>query len=99
MSLTRAIRRAAFRKQGREWTGKTVPHRVDDYGYVALHPTRGWRSVSAKRLYAQRAMAEMLDHVLPAFVRRSKPFDPALNRHTGKPHQHAREIARNQRSA
>jgi len=26
-------------------------------------------------------------------------FDPRINRHTGKPHEHAREIARNQRRA
>jgi hypothetical protein len=33
----------------------------DNEGYDALHPTRGWRRFSAKRLRAQRRMAEILD--------------------------------------
>lgn len=28
-----------------------------------------------------------------------KPFDPAINRHTGEPHAHSREIARRARQA
>lgn len=28
-----------------------------------------------------------------------KPFDPKINRHTGKPHEHRREIARRARCA
>lgn len=28
-----------------------------------------------------------------------KPFDPVINRHTGKPHEHRREIARNLKRA
>lgn len=28
-----------------------------------------------------------------------KPFDPVINRHTGRPHEHRREIARNLKRA
>jgi len=32
----------------------------EDGSYSVLHPTRGWRSVSARRMEAQRRMAQLL---------------------------------------
>lgn len=58
--LTRKIRRAYAKRGGKEWQSKETPFRHDRSGYSALHPTKGWRRISFKRLEAQRRMAQLL---------------------------------------
>lgn len=60
-SLSRKMNRAACRRSGIEYNRKDRIYIMDDNGgYDALHPTRGWRHISEKRLSAQRKMAEIL---------------------------------------
>ena len=64
MSLARAIRRRRARKNGTPWPGKPTAYEARGEGYLALHPTKGWRLFSASRLRAQarlRAMAELIN--------------------------------------
>ncbi len=62
-SLTRQLRRAqvgakAFnRARGR----RPQPTRVEETRYWALHPTKGWRRFSNKRVVAQYLMARLLN--------------------------------------
>lgn len=63
-SYLRNLRRKHLRKYGLHTPlDLTIQHEdhVDVY-----HPTKGFRSVSMKRFAAQTAMAQMLDHVIPA---------------------------------
>lgn len=61
-------------------------------------PTLGWIRFSAARLAAQRTLAALLDHVMPDRPERTaREKSGHINRHTGKPHQHQREMARRQR--
>lgn len=54
------------RKFKREQPGYESPAQqyraMPDGGYAVLHPTKGWRSVSPRRLRAQKRMAELLGH-------------------------------------
>ena len=56
---------------------------------VAAQPTgRIYGAANIKRYLQQRGRSQ-----------RSGSFDPVLNRHTGAPHEHAREKARRERQA
>jgi hypothetical protein len=51
MSLTRRIRRAQFRKNGKPWPTRERTFIVhDDGGYSVLRPTKGWIHVCAARV-------------------------------------------------
>lgn len=64
MSISRQFRRAICRKTGKEWLGKPTPFRVHkNGGYDALHPTKGWRRISARRLRAQTRLRNMIERV------------------------------------
>lgn len=60
-SIARKMIRAAKRRTGtkpdkdRPWTTD-----IRDDHYVVLHPTRGWRRISNRRVEAQRRMAHLL---------------------------------------
>ena len=53
--LRRIQRKAAFKTEAAPWQFRPLP----DGGYVALHPTRGWKRFSGKRLAAQGRVAQM----------------------------------------
>ena len=40
--------------------GQPIYKDVSPAGYTVLHPTKGWRRISAKRLRAQHRMAQLL---------------------------------------
>jgi hypothetical protein len=57
----RSMRRAAARRSGAEPVRKeqlTIIH--DDGGYSVLHPTKGWRRFTARRLAVIQRTAAML---------------------------------------
>lgn len=65
MTSIRSMRRNAARKTAEGWQG--LPQYTEFHGeegdisgYTTLHPTKGWRTVSTKRLRAQARMAQML---------------------------------------
>lgn len=73
----------------------------NEIGYEVLHPTKGWKRVSASRLAAIKAMNLLMRRLSDTarFVNadappRKLPFSPKINRHTGFRHSHVREIAR-----
>ncbi|QDP53752.1 MAG: hypothetical protein GOVbin7759_39 [Prokaryotic dsDNA virus sp.] len=59
-SYPRNLQRRAVRALP-DYEPSTRPH-VDlpDGGYAVLHPTKGWRAVSARRITAQGRMAQIL---------------------------------------
>lgn len=65
MGSTRSFRRAAYRRAGKEWPAIERPYRdvKRGAGYEVLHPRKGWRRVSAKRLRAQALLAAMRDKI------------------------------------
>lgn len=95
-SLQRKLVRAACHRTGAKIENdRPQPTVMLDYGYCVLHPTRGWRRISYARVEAQRRMAQLLDNVVPRRQNRAPQSDHAgINRHTGKPHEHRRAIAR-----
>lgn len=63
-TMTRKIRRAAFRKNAKEWVGQeqqTVD--LPNGGYMTLTPTKGWKRVSGARIRAQTLMAQRFGFV------------------------------------
>lgn len=54
-------------------------------------------SAAGSRIYGAAAIGRHVQQVGRAKNRAS--FNPKINRHTGKPHEHKREIARNLRQA
>lgn len=58
--LSRKMRRAARRKNGHSWPSSEQRTIVRDDHYMTLHPTRGWKRISNKRVEAQHRMAQML---------------------------------------
>jgi len=45
---------------------------ICENGYLTLHPTLGWRSVSARRLEARHRMAVMLDNYVAPRRKKTK---------------------------
>ncbi|MBB5985989.1 hypothetical protein [Sphingobium lignivorans] len=72
------------------------PTRIGETGYQTLHPTRGWKKVSYKRAKAQQLMGMMLDRATKGVRKTLSPRSDSahINRHTGKPHEGAREKAK-----
>lgn len=95
-SLQRKLVRAACHRTGvKIESDRPQPTKIEDSYYLVLHPTRGWKRVSDKRLFAQQKMARLLDNIVPRRANRAPRSDHAgINRHTEKPHEHRREIAR-----
>ncbi len=56
------MKRAFVRKNGIEWPSRPQPTKVREDHYKTLHPTRGWKRVSNKRIEAQHRMAVLLDN-------------------------------------
>ena len=52
MSIARQIKRAAYRRVGKDWPAKPVFRINDDGGYSVLRPTKGWAHFTARRLGA-----------------------------------------------
>lgn len=59
-SIARSMKRAAYKRTGREWPSRTQATVITDRGYLTLHPTRGWKLVSYARVNAQARMNEIL---------------------------------------
>ena len=59
-SLKRNLRKAHGLTGKYIANGGEQPVRIDDQGYDVLHPTRGWKRISYRRLAAQQRMATML---------------------------------------
>lgn len=95
--------RTLQRRQARKSTDYETPDRpfrpLPDGGYEVLIPPHGWQRFSFRRLRAAQRMAQMLDHVMSTMGRPVRPrsASASINRRTGKPHKHEREIARRQR--
>lgn len=95
-SLQRKLVRASSHRTGKKIESeRPQPTVILETGYKVLHPTKGWRTVSYARAEAQTRMAQLLDNFVPRRQSRAPRSDHAgINRHTGKPHEHHREIAR-----
>lgn len=61
---SRHIERRRAKKNGAKWPTRPQVAQQTRNGYRTLHPTRGWRYVSARRL---AAIAEMNNLLNPAF--------------------------------
>lgn len=59
-SFLRNMQRRTLRKR-EDYTPAPQPTIVTDTGYHTLHPTKGWRYVSIRRLAAQQKMEELLN--------------------------------------
>lgn len=98
-SLLRRLRRNALRKSA-DYEPNTQPTVVyPDGSYRTLHPTRGWRYISAKRLQAQQWMAGLLDHAIPERIRKPaklwrKPAPPAPSIDSRQQRRHRERQAR-----
>lgn len=61
MSLIRTFRRAEAKRTGTPWPKREQSFKArGDGGYSTLRPTKGWITVSGRRLNAQRRMAQLL---------------------------------------
>lgn len=58
---SRHIKRRAAKRNGVEWPSRPQPAQQTHNGYRTLHPTRGWRYVSARRLAAIAQMNNLLN--------------------------------------
>ena len=57
-SIARRLEKALLKKKGIECPDLPQSVRnISDHGYEVLHPTKGWRKVSANRVYAQNIVA------------------------------------------
>lgn len=70
-SALRRIQRRAARKRP-DYEAPEAPIRyLANGGYQALHPTRGWRTFSGKRLLAGQMVADRLAHSIPKRPRKA----------------------------
>lgn len=100
-SFQRQLNRKAAKRTGKAIENtNTQPTRELGTHYAVLHPTRGWKVISYARARAQAAVAYIKDRYLSGRKEIAKRTDSAsINRHTGKPHEHKREIARHLKRA
>lgn len=61
-SIARKLQRAFERRSGLAQNDRPWLTEVSETNYRLLHPTRGWRTVSNKRVFARQKMAELLGH-------------------------------------
>lgn len=73
--MSNQIKRAMLRRAQKAGAPSTTEQQyrahADGVGYDVLHPTRGWKRISAKRLAAQRVIAMMSDSIAARSVRRN----------------------------
>lgn len=63
-TFTRKLKRARYRKAGKEWPAKEQPSiALTRGGYRTLRPTKGWLTVSPKRLHAQAIIRHMVETI------------------------------------
>lgn len=62
-SIARRLTRAAIHKRGGKPETKPQVTIVTDTGYMTLRPTKGWFSMSNRRVAAQTVVAAILDRV------------------------------------
>lgn len=97
-SLVRRIQRRVLRKRSDYEPAPQAVETFKDGSYSTLRPTKGWAHFSARRLAAQRRMAQMLDHFIPERIRKPaklwrKPAPPAPSTETRQQRRHKQRSA------
>lgn len=69
--IKRAMLRRAQKAGAPSTTEQQYRQHADGVGYDVLHPTRGWKRISAKRLAAQRAIANLSESLSARNVQRN----------------------------